>query len=337
MEFRPGDQGGGGSWTWGGSEADYWQLLKDASLAVKSVDPNATVVFGATSYWVDILNGRELYPKRVLRIAARDPQTPANDWFFDAIAMNLYRAPDDIYRVSFELQRALKSVGVDKPRWVTELNCMPFDDPQTPKPDDHQRCTLEEQAAFTIQAYALALADPWARVFWYQLTDNQIWQAQEVWGLVRDDGSERPAFRAFQTVERYLRHADRFTFMPLLRDTQPWISWPDDAGSYYPNWQVYQVVADRGAQRIHVLWNADGQPLRVRLPRQGSQAFLVDKYGGVRPLGDEDGWYAVDLPAATAIGPFDPPGYYYLGGDPLLVVQEGVPPDTPIVEPALAP
>jgi hypothetical protein len=297
-------------------------------------DPNARVVFGATSYWVDILNGRELYPKRVLQIAAQDPEAAANDWFFDAIAVNIYRAPDDIYRISAELQRALDSVGVSKPRWVTELNCMPFDDPATPKPDDRQRCTLEEQAAFTVQAYAIALAGGWERAFWYQLTDNQIWQDQEVWGLVRDDGTTRPAYQAFRTVTAYFSGADRFTFAPLRRAAQPWgVPWPDNPDSLYPNWLVYQVVVDRGPQRINVLWSGSGRALRAWIPRQGDSAMLVDKLGNQYALTDHDGWYVVDLPPATAVGPFDPAGYHYVGGDPFLVVQEGVPADAPIERP----
>ncbi len=336
MDFRPGDNGAGGSWTWDGTDAEYWQLLKDAYRAVKAADPDAQVVLGPTAYWVDVVNGRSLFVKRLLKLAAQDPEAADNNWFFDAIAMNLYRAPDDIYRVFFELQDTLKRAGIAKPLWVTELNCMPFDDPQTPKPDDHQRCTLEEQAAFTIQAFAMALAAGWSRALWYQLTDNHIWREQEVWGLEHDDGSPRPAFQAYQTASTYLTHGDRYTFAPLKRSTRPWgVPWPDNPGSYYPNWLVYQVVVDRGSERVSVLWNASGKPLQARIPKQGEAALLVDKLGRQQPLEETAGWYVVDLAPATAVGPTDPPGYYYVGGDPLLIVQEGVPSGTPVVQPVL--
>ena len=354
MDFREFDLGEE-SWTWAGSEAEYWLLLKDAYKAIKEVDPDATVLFGATTYWVDRTQGRELYVQRVLDVAVQDPEafssdwifqhsgqlsgagrrSASNGWFFDVLAMNIYRAPDDMYRIGVELDAVLESFGINKPRWITEHNCMPFDDPHTPRPDDGQRCTLQEQAAYVIQAHALAFGAGWERTLWYQLTDNQLEQWTEAWGLVRDDGSERPAFQAFRTAVRYFANAERVTFRPLTRTTHPWISWPDDPTSYYPNWLVYQVVLDRGGDRVNVLWNGSGAPLRVRVPRQGASAMLVDKLGNQHPLADQDGWYVVDLAAATTHGPADPPDYHYVGGDPLLVVQQGVPLGAEVVEPVL--
>jgi hypothetical protein len=336
MEFRPNDVGGGGSWTWDGTEEEYWLLLKDAAKAVNEVDPDAQIVFGSTSYWVDMVNGRELYAKRVLDVAVQDPEAYANDFFFDAIAMNIYRAPDDVMRIQAELREILESHGLDKPTWVTELNCMPFDDAFTPKDDDAQRCTLDEQAAYVIQAYAIALSTGWDRALWYQLTDNNIWNEQEVWGLVRDDGTDRPAFAAFRTVTQYFAHADRFTFAPLARSWLPWSAWPDNPDSFYPNYLVYQVVVDRGTERTNVLWNSSAQSLWVAVPRQGESAVLVDKLGNPYPLEATDGWYYVQLGPASASGPFDPSGYYYVGGDPWLIVQQGVPADTEVLALSLA-
>jgi hypothetical protein len=241
-----------------------------------------------------------------------------------------------MYRIGTEVDALLANYGLTKPRWITEHNCMPFDDPAVPKPDDGQRCTLEEQAAYTVQAYALGLAGGWSRILWYQLTDNSVAHFQEAWGLVRDDGSERPAFRSYVAVAQVLSHAEHLAFQPLYRDSTPWAAWPEDTGSYYPAWLVYQVIADRGAQRASVLWNASGEPLRVRIPKQGASAVLVDKRGNQHPLSDEDGWYAVDLAAATASGPWDPSGYHYVGGDPLIVVQQGVGPGAELIAPALA-
>ena len=92
---------------------------------------------------------------------------------------------------------------------------------------------------------------------------------------------------------------------------------------------------DRGAQRINVLWNGSDQLVRARVPMQGSGAILVDKLGNQMPIEAHDGWYEVTLAPASAHGPADPPGYYYVGGDPLLVVQDDVPFYAPVVEPTL--
>jgi hypothetical protein len=108
-----------------------------------------------------------------------------------------------------------------------------------------------------------------------------------------------------------------------------------------PNWQVYQVAFDKPAnQRVTALWNGDGSPLRVRIPKNGSSAQLIDRLGNAQSLQDNAGWWVVDLPAATAYFKLneqikDPDGYHFIGGDPLLIVESGVDPSAPVVAPSL--
>jgi hypothetical protein len=86
-------------------------------------------------------------------------------------------------------------------------------------------------------------------------------------------------------------------------------------------------------QRVSVVWNGDPTPLTISLPRNAPTAALVDKYGRVQPVeADGDRW-RITLPAATAHSPLDPEGYYYIGGDPLLLVEQGVDPAAPIEPP----
>jgi hypothetical protein len=80
-------------------------------------------------------------------------------------------------------------------------------------------------------------------------------------------------------------------------------------------------------QRISVVWNGDPTPHRVALPRAAERATLVDKYGRPAPLeaaADGARWL-LTLPGATAHSPLDPEGYYFVGGDPFLLVEDGVP------------
>jgi hypothetical protein len=125
-------------------------------------------------------------------------------------------------------------------------------------------------------------------------------------------------------------------FVPLVREASNWSAWPDDPSSLVPNWQVYQVAFDRpGGQRVTALWNGDGSDLRVRIPKNGASAQLIDRQGNATPLQDNQGWWVVNLPGATAHFPLDPDGYHFIGGDPLLLVENGVDPSAPVVAPSL--
>ena len=64
-DFLPGESGTW--WTWSGNTADFYRLLKTAYRAIKQVDPSATVVFPATTYFADAVHGRELFLGRVLQ------------------------------------------------------------------------------------------------------------------------------------------------------------------------------------------------------------------------------------------------------------------------------
>jgi hypothetical protein len=103
-----------------------------------------------------------------------------------------------------------------------------------------------------------------------------------------------------------------------------------------PNWQVYQVAFDRpGSQRVTALWNGDGSALRVRVRQNGSSARVVDRMGRSQALQANQGYWLVDLPGATAHHPMDHPNYFFIGGEPLLIVEEGVDASAPVQAPAL--
>src|SRR5439155_5528989 len=115
-------------------------------------------------------------------------------------------------------------------------------------------------------------------------------------------------------------------------------AWPTVPGSFVPNWQVYVVAFDLPAgRRVTVVWNGDGTPVRVRLPRAGTSPQLLDDQGqavksNVTTVGQD---YAVDLPPATAHFSGDPPGYFFIGGEPRLLIEDGVPQDAPVAAPRL--
>jgi hypothetical protein len=103
-----------------------------------------------------------------------------------------------------------------------------------------------------------------------------------------------------------------------------------------PNWQVYQVAFDKpGGQRVTVLWNGDGSGLRARVKKNGSSATVMDRMGRPMPLQESQGWWVMDLAPSTAHFPQDPSGYHFIGGEPLLLIENGVEASAPVAAPAL--
>ena len=346
-DFRPDDAGAGDSTTWLGTDDDFAQLMKVGYLAAKRANPNARVAFPATTYWVEELSTpkRDLFYQRLLKLLTADPQAAANGAYHDAVALNLYRSPDDIYRIYQVFKDIQRRFRIDKPVWLTETNAMPSDDRQVPCWQDHSdpwRTTLAQQAAFGVQAFTLAVAAGYERVSFYKMVDDHACEQVAEWGLVRDDGTRRPVAEALGTAIRCLGGFTAARFSPLERRTTTWTAWPDNPTVYTPNWQVYQVALDRpGQQRVTVVWNGDGTPLRVRIARHGTTARALRVTGAEHGLiGDPRGW-EFSLPAATAHfqasnSVRDPDGYHYIGGEPILIVEDGVDPVSPVIAPTLA-
>ena len=337
-EFHPGDPGAGGSFTWLGSDEQFAQLLKVGYLAAKAANPNATVSFPGTSYWVDLLSNRPQFYERLLNIISQDPSAGAHNYYHDVVSLNLYRAPDDIYRVHAQIQDIQKQHGIQKPIWLTETNAMPSDDTQIAcrHNDTPIQTTMDQQASYAVQAFAMAAAAGYERFEFYQMVDQNPCTEPAVWGVTRDDGSPRPVEQALRTAVTQFAGYTAVHFVPLVRDTRDWSPWPDDPTSLMPNWQVYQVAFDKpGNQRVTALWNGDADQLRVRIRKAGSSATVIDRDGGSHPVQDNQGWWVLDLPGSTTHYPDDPPGYHFIGGAPLLLVEDGVDPSAPVVAPAL--
>jgi hypothetical protein len=345
-DFRASDPAGA-AYTWAGTDEQFARLLAVAYLAAKKANPTAVVSFPATSYWVEELSTPRRTPfyERLLRILSADPRAAEHNFYHDAVALNLYRSPDDVYRVHSLFETIQRRYGIQRPIWLTETNAMPTDDVQIAcadrPPSTPFRTTMDQQAAFAVQAFALAAAAGYQHAEFYAMQDGNTCQ-EPAWGLVRADGSRRPVADAMRTALNYFSHFTSARFVPLTRAQEAWPAWPRDPNSYLPNWQVYQVAFDRPAnQRVTALWNGDGTALRVRIPKNGRSAKIVDRRGLERPAREDNGAWVVDLPAATTRGALDdsikdPDGYHVIGGDAVLLVEEGVDPLTPVVAPSLA-
>lgn len=337
-EFHPGDPGAGGSFTWLGSDEEFAQLLKVGYLAAKKANPKAVISFPGTSYWVDLLSNRPQFYERMLSILSKDPDAASSGYYHDVVGLNLYRAPDDIYRVHTQIKEIEKRYGLDKPIWLTETNAMPSDDRSVACPHDDAaiQTTMDQQANYAVQAFAMAAAAGYQRFEFYQMVDQNPCTEPAVWGVTRDDGSKRPVLDSLRTAIPLFSGYSAVHFAPLVRETEDWSPWPSDSSSLMPNWQVYEVAFDKpGGRRVTALWNGDGATLHTRIRKAGSSATLVNRAGQSSAVQENAGWWMVDLPGATAHFPEDPAGYHFIGGEPLLLVEDGVAAGAPVVEPAL--
>jgi hypothetical protein len=304
-DFRLGDLDSDAAVTWLGTDEDLAQLLKVAYLAAKQANPRATVSFPATTLWVDAGHNRPPLYARVLDILGRDPEAAAHGFYHDAVSVNVYHRPNEIPLVHALFKDIQRDRGLDKPVWLTETNAMPVDDRDAACWERHVNepypTTLREQAAFAVQALALASAVGYERIAFWRMIDGRACQQAGLWGAVRDDGSRRPVADALRTAIRAFAGFSR----AQLSLTGP----------------VYEVVLDKpSGQRVTALWNGQGASTSIELTRHGSRPRLVSISGVERPL-DGDSW-TIELAAATARFPGDPPGAYYIGGEPVLVVED---------------
>ena len=366
--------------TFAGSAAQYYQLLKTAYGAAKQGNPHAKVIAAPYSYHRDMQEGGEQrlpWFEAFMAQVRADPAAPANGGFFDALALNIYRNPHDLWdrvqgggavallppnRSGFA-QRLADMGLAGKPIWLAEFNAMPFDDNNVPGWDprianDGFRVTMDEQASFVIQALTLGRLAGYERMFFHALQDDRYpalggRQFDELWGLVRYHGDpsnvaawrQRPAFAAFQTVARYLGNATPRGLRVLERADDPVARWSQYTPRY--TWHVHAGIFERdvagGIQRSTVLWNGAGTPITVLLPKVGVQGWIISKEGAakiVRPVtvGGQEFW-SIELAAASRhfdLFGGDPPGYYYVGGSPLILVEEGVPAGAPLTAPQAA-
>ncbi len=341
-EFQTNDAAGQGTYTWLGTDEQFARLMEVAYRAAKRANPRAIVAFPGTSYWVDQNAGRPQFYERFLRLESQNPQAAANHFFHDAVPLNLYRAPDDLVRIHQEFTNLQKTYGVDDtPVWLLELNAMPTDDTTIPCADMHAhdpiQTTQAQQAAYAVQALALAAAVGYARIGFYQMIDDNPCKQSAVWGIARDDGTRRPVASSLRTAVRTFSGFTQARFVPLQRAVKRWPAWPSDPTSFTPNWQIYEVVFDMpGNRRVTVLWNGDGTPVRARIVKSAGSARLLDMNGatvtGPASVGQD---WAIDLPPATAHYSGDPVGYYFIGGEPRLLIEDNVLPGTPVAAPRL--
>ena len=301
--------------TWAGSVEDYYQLLKVAYLAAKEANPNCVIHLTGLTYWWDWVYGRRQYFERFLDVVAQDPTAPDHNHYFDVVTLHIYFKPQTVYEIVSFFRQAMQQHGMDKPLWINETNAAPSHDPGWPVHEPRFVISLDEQASYVIQAFALGLAAGVERIAVYKMIDksSDVHANPEPYGLVRADGSLRPAFHAYQVVTTYFVG---FRQASLVR-----------------RGEIDQVTIDRGERTTTVLWNRSPATQTITVQAIASQAILVNKEGEIRTLTAGNGQYVLTLPGALCS---DPTGCF-IGGSPLLLVEEGPPSARGFLQPTPTP
>ncbi|MBK8904146.1 MAG: hypothetical protein IPM53_23405 [Anaerolineaceae bacterium] len=262
--------------TWGGSVQDFFQLQRTAYLAAKEVNPNATIHLSAfTHFW----NPNYIY--EFLDVVVADPSAPDNNYYFDALTAHLYFQPDSIYNLIQQFYGAVGSRGIPwKPVWLVETNAPPIDDPAWPVSNFTFRVAQQEQAAFIPQAFAVGLAAGAQRIAVYKMQDtvDDVAANPEPFGLLRMDGSRRPAFTTYQVAVQYLAGMQGVK-------REEWGHWG-------------QIRLNQGTHATTVLFSRLPAPQTVEVVAEANTAVLVDMWGSRRTISASGGVFTVELPGA---------------------------------------
>jgi hypothetical protein len=290
--------------TWGGSVQDFFQLTRAGYVTAKESNPNAVVHLAAVTHWWDAAYGRELYFRRFLETLIADPNAAGNNYYFDVATLHLYFQPHYVFDITSYYYGLMGSFGIWKPIWIVETNAAPSMDPAWPVENPRFHVSLAEQAAYMPQALAMGMAAGAERIGVYKLIDTPGDKAAnpEPFGLVRADGSYRPAFTTFQVAANMLAGATRAS-----RDR-----W-DDVG---------QVTVEQQGGKTTVLFSRVPGPRTAQVPADGPTGTLVDMWGNRQTVSSQNGIFEITLPAAPCS---QSAGEHCIIGGPTFYLVQGAP------------
>jgi hypothetical protein len=300
--------------SWNGNVEEYIQLLKVAHQAKQELNQDAKIVMAATTYWHDVrqvpfcARGEFAYLSQMLDIIDDDPEAKANDGFFDAVGINLYLDPDQMYKIIQGYKSKLNEFGYyDKELWLTETNVQYLTEDNrirnVPGGYPPYHVTLEEQGHFLVQGWSMALAAGADRIELYRTKDMDYdgnGQPDDdegrPFGLQRLDGSLRPVFWSYRTIATYLGGYESVEGGGYLdvNLTQPMTTLvePREQG-------IRRVVVNRGDQGwTTVVWNRTTTTQQVSVPAMGNSgtALLADSFGPIGTINAVNGSYTLSLP-----------------------------------------
>ena len=291
----------GRAWhTWDGTADDYAQLVKVAYLAATAANPRARIVLAGDPYFYDygaMFSG-------LLRRFAADPGASSHHNYFDVVDLHLYGRPLEIATVVPWYQQALASAGLHTPIWIGETNAPPYDPAVTRRSRQVRQPSLDQQSSFFAQAFAIALVEGIDRIEVNSMIDGtEFVPGSDPLGLVRNDGTKRPAYAAYLAVTTLFAGVTSATYLPD------------------PSTGIYRVTLHKPGITLTVLWDQRPEPAIAHLAAPGGVVLVYDKYGHSRTLAPTNGHLDLPLEGASATTNPRDPHDYVIGGSPLIVSQ----------------
>ncbi|HUC01835.1 MAG TPA: peptidoglycan-binding protein [Candidatus Paceibacterota bacterium] len=181
----------------------YTALLKDAYTVIKSVQPSSTVITGGLS--PAATDGTNMSPPDFLSCI----YAAGGGGYFDAVGDHPYTFPqmpsddnggawDQMSATTPNLRSIMTANGdAGKQIWVTEFGV------PTDGPDAHWYVSEAQQAQMVTDAFMTYSAYPWGGpFFWYTYKDGgtSTDTNENFFGLLRADGSTKPAYQTLQNL-----------------------------------------------------------------------------------------------------------------------------------------
>lgn len=193
-------------WNPGADPSAYAQLLKLSYTAIKKQNPKLTVVTGGLAQ--PSTGGGNMEARLFLELLYGSGAAP----YFDAVGDHPYTAPqlpldssDNNWAQMFSTSRSLRSTmnlygDGRKKIWITEYGA-----PTSGTNAWGTTVSEQRQADMVTQSLALAASYTWSGpTFWYNYKDfcaAGSANSECYYGLVRDDGTLKPAFDAFKGAQ----------------------------------------------------------------------------------------------------------------------------------------
>lgn len=246
---------------WSGPKEMYFLLLDRAYEAIKAVDPEATV-FGCSTAGIDTS-----FIQRTIEAGAR----------FDGLTIHPYRPTLDDAAFVRELRSVSDLValaGTRRPVWITEMGWS----------TEIGGLSEREQASMLARCYLASVASGAVQnVSWYDFREDGTnpYYNEHHFGIVRQDLSLKPAYRAAATVCRTIGEARPVGF-------EEWAS------------GVFACRFEREDGEILALWSACGGAL-VRFENTSGKFEAIGLMGDSLPLRRTPHYLSAYLPPRTAV------------------------------------